>query len=125
MQIASIPAIAETFSIVLVAARPATRSGPSAPALPLEIVKPLGPPKVVNFSDGRRWEIQFYSSGTQSIRMTEPDGSVYFWKGRVTLEPISDNPRTPLVRIVRTGTPGEWRSPAQSSQQAGGPLGRD
>lgn len=80
--------------------------------------------KSIPFSDGTRWDITWYSSGTESIKITQPDGSAYFWKGRFELEQITDNPHTPFVRRVRR-TMQEWRRPAQSSQQAGGPLGQE
>ena len=42
-----------------------------------EIVTVIGT-KSVTFSDGTRWDITWYSSGTESIRITAADGSVYF-----------------------------------------------
>lgn len=80
--------------------------------------------KSVHFKDGSSWDITWYSSGTQSIKITQADGGVYFWRGRITLEQISDNPNLGLVKRVRR-TMEEWRRPAQSPQQAGGPLGRE
>lgn len=87
-----------------------------------EIVRVIGT-NSVSFADGSRWDFVWYSNETESFKLTHADGRVYFWKGRQWLEQMGDNPYSPVVKR-RRHTMKEWRRPAQSSQQAAGPLGR-